>query len=220
VRSRFRQALTQPDPNLNGPTIVVVRLRKGVPAAVGLASLQSVAEVADKVMAADPEGAGDTYNVLGVQRPAEIVNYQSTGDTPAVLAAGLAAGAVVALGIMLAASVRRRRRDLAVLKTLGFTRRQLAVTVAWQASVAAIVGIVVGVPTGLALGRWLWDLFRPGHLRRAPSDGARARGRPRRRGHDRPHEPGRRHPGAHGGPDPDRARAAGRMSRVVRSFGP
>lgn len=159
MRSRFRQALTQPDPNLNGPTIVVVRLRKGVPAAVGLASLQSVAEVADKVMAADPEGAGDTYNVLGVQRPAEIVNYQSTGDTPAVLAAGLAAGAVVALGIMLAASVRRRRRDLAVLKTLGFTRRQLAVTVAWQASVAAIVGIVVGVPTGIALGRWLWDLF-------------------------------------------------------------
>jgi ABC-type lipoprotein release transport system permease subunit len=45
------------------------------------------------------------------------------------------------------------------LKTLGFTRRQLAVTVAWQASAAAIVGIVIGVPVGMALGRWLWDLF-------------------------------------------------------------
>jgi ABC-type lipoprotein release transport system permease subunit len=97
--------------------------------------------------------------VLGVQRPAEIVNYQSTGATPDILATGLAVGAVVALGLTLATSVRRRRRDFALLKTLGFTRHQLAVTVAWQASVAALVGIVVGVPLGIALGRWLWDLF-------------------------------------------------------------
>jgi ABC-type lipoprotein release transport system permease subunit len=55
--------------------------------------------------------------------------------------------------------VRRRRRDLAVLKTLGFTQRQLAATVAWQASVAAVIGIVAGVPLGIALGRWLWTLF-------------------------------------------------------------
>ena len=110
-------------------------------------------------MEADPEEVGTTFNVLGVQRPAEIVNYQSTGDTPGILAAGLAAGAVVALAITLAASVRRRRRDLALLKTFGFTRRQLAVTVAWQASAAAIIGVVVGVPVGIALGRWLWDLF-------------------------------------------------------------
>ena len=121
--------------------------------------MQEVANAADKIMAADPQGAGDTYTVLDVQRPAEIVNYQSTGDTPALLATGLAAGAVVALGFTLAASVRRRRRDLAVLKTLGFRRRQLAVAIACQASLAAITGIVIGVPVGIALGRWLWDLF-------------------------------------------------------------
>jgi len=97
--------------------------------------------------------------VLGVQRPAEIANYQSTGASPGILAAGLAVGAVVALGLTLGASVRRRRRDIALLKTLGFTSRQLAVAVAWQASVAAIVGIILGVPVGIALGRWLWDLF-------------------------------------------------------------
>jgi len=55
--------------------------------------------------------------------------------------------------------VRRRRRDLALLKTLGFTRRQLLAAVAWQASVAAAVGIVVGVPLGIVSGRWLWTLF-------------------------------------------------------------
>jgi ABC-type lipoprotein release transport system permease subunit len=65
----------------------------------------------------------------------------------------------VALGFTLVASVRRRKRDLALLKTLGFTQRQLAAAVAWQASVTAITGVVVGVPVGAALGRQLWILF-------------------------------------------------------------
>ena len=41
--------------------------------------------------------------------PREIVNYQSTGATPVILAAGLAGGAIVALALTLIASVRRRR---------------------------------------------------------------------------------------------------------------
>jgi FtsX-like permease family len=158
----FKRAIKQSDPNLNGLDIDVVRLRSGVTPTAGLASLHKVAVAANKIMAADPQGQGDVYQVIGVQRPAEIVNYQSTGATPGILAAGLAAGAIVALGLTLAASVRGRRRDFALLKTLGFTRRQLAVTVAWQASVAAVIGVVVGVPIGIALGRWLWDLFARG----------------------------------------------------------
>ncbi len=155
----FKRALTQPDPNLNGPIIDVVRLKSGVTPAAGRASLQRIVADADKVMAADPNGQGDTYTLLSVQRPAEIVNYQSTGATPALLAIGLAAGALVALGLTLAASVRRRRRDLALLKTFGFTQRQLAAAVAWQASVVAVIGILVGVPVGIIAGRWLWILF-------------------------------------------------------------
>ena len=155
----FRRATTSPDPNLDGPAIEVVGLRRGVTPAAGLDSLQRIADAANKVLAADPNSTGDSVDVLGVQRPAEIVNYQSTGATPVILASGLAVGAVAALGLTLAASVRRRRRDLALLKALGFTQRQLATAVAWQASIAAITGVVVGVPAGIALGRWLWDLF-------------------------------------------------------------
>jgi ABC-type lipoprotein release transport system permease subunit len=81
------------------------------------------------------------------------------GVVPALLASALAAEAIVALGLTLATSVRRRRRDLALLKTLGFTRRQLMAAVAWQASVAATIGIVIGVPLGITVGRWLWTLF-------------------------------------------------------------
>src|ERR1700683_1176829 len=155
----FKQALRQPDPNLDGPAMVVVRLKSGVSPAAGRTSLQRIVTTAAKVMAADPNGQGDTYELLSVQRPAAIVHYQSTGATPALLALGLAAGALVALGLTLAASVRRRRRDLALFKTFGFTQRQLAAAVAWQASVVAVIGIVVGVPVGIIAGRWLWILF-------------------------------------------------------------
>jgi hypothetical protein len=155
----FKRALRQPDANLNGPAMDVVRLKSGVPPAAGRASLQRIVAAADRVMAADPNGQGDTYALLSVQRPAEIVNYQSTGATPVDLAIGLAAGALVALGLTLAASVRRRRRDLALLKTFGFTHAQLAAAVAWQASVVALIGIIVGVPVGIVAGRWLWILF-------------------------------------------------------------
>jgi ABC-type lipoprotein release transport system permease subunit len=96
---------------------------------------------------------------VAVQRPAEIINYRSMGTTPALLGTALAAGAVIALGLTLVSSVRRRRRDLALLKALGFTRRQVAAAVAWQSTIAVAIGTVVGIPLGIALGRSLWTLF-------------------------------------------------------------
>ena len=72
------------------------------------------------------DSVADTVDLLPAQRPAEIVNYRSMGVMPAVLAGGLAIGAVAGLGLTLVASVRRRQRDFALLKTLGFTRIQLS----------------------------------------------------------------------------------------------
>ena len=97
--------------------------------------------------------------VQSVLRPAEIVDYRSMGTTPAILGASLGAAALAALGLTLLASVRRRRRDLAVLKILGFTRYQLSAMVAWQSNLAVAVGTIVGIPVGITLGRTLWDLF-------------------------------------------------------------
>ncbi|HXR20982.1 MAG TPA: FtsX-like permease family protein [Acidimicrobiales bacterium] len=137
---------------LPGPADALVRLRPHVDRAAAYRSLERIAQETT-----NPENFG--VGVIGVQRPAEILNYRSLGSTPVYLGAGLATGAVVALALTLIASVRRRRRDLALLKTLGFTERQLAATVAWHATTAVAIGVVFGVPLGIATGRWLWDLF-------------------------------------------------------------
>ena len=46
-----------------------------------------------------------------------------------------------------------------MLKTLGFTRRQLAAVVAWQSTIAVAIGVIIGIPLGVLLGRTLWDRF-------------------------------------------------------------
>jgi FtsX-like permease family len=149
-----------PDPALEGPNLVFVRVRPDAPSGAALASLQRIVAASDQAFAAAPGGsAGNAIVVQGVQRPAEIVNYRTIGATPTFLVSGLALGAIAALTLTLVASVRQRRRDLALLKTIGLVRRQLAAVVAWQASVAAVVGIVIGIPLGIVAGRWLWDLF-------------------------------------------------------------
>ncbi len=98
-------------------------------------------------------------SVLPVQRPAEIVDYRTIGSTPGLLAGALTLAAAAALGLTLVASVRRRERDLATLKALGFTRRQLLSTVCWQASILVGIGVIIGVPLGIVLGRGSWMLF-------------------------------------------------------------
>ena len=153
-------------PLLSGPNAILIRLRPGVSQAAGLRSMQAMSRQLTGTLnsprleaASGGLSVADTVDLLSAQRPAEIVNYRAMGAMPAVLAGGLAAGAVAALGLTLVASVRRRRRDFALLKTLGFTRGQLAGAVAWQSSAIAVIGLVIGVPAGVAAGRWLWLAF-------------------------------------------------------------
>jgi putative ABC transport system permease protein len=134
-----------------GPNAEFVRLKS--PTETGaLDGLHKITLVLQKA-------AQDEVGIIGVQRPAEVANAGTLRATPSYLAFALAAAAVAALGLTLIASVRRRRRDLALLKALGFTQRQLAAVVAWQATVAAVIGLIIGVPVGALIGRELWTLF-------------------------------------------------------------
>lgn len=134
-----------------GPNAILVRMKSPTTAAA-LSRLHKIALVLQ-------QAAQDEVEILPVQRPAEVADAGTLRATPSFLALGLAAGAVLALGLALVASVRRRRRDLALLKALGFTQRQLAAAVAWQSTVAAVIGLALGIPIGVLVGRELWTLF-------------------------------------------------------------
>jgi hypothetical protein len=97
--------------------------------------------------------------ITGDQRPTTIEDYASVRGTPLALSALLALLAVAALAHVLLTSVRRRGRDLAMLKTLGLVRGQLLQVVSWQAIAMAAAALLVGVPAGLLAGRWAWRLF-------------------------------------------------------------
>jgi putative ABC transport system permease protein len=88
-----------------------------------------------------------------------VVSLASIAGVPVALSGLLALIAAGTLAHTLASSTRRRRRDLAIMKSLGFTRRQVRHAVAWQATTIAAVALLIGLPTGIAGGRWAWRVF-------------------------------------------------------------
>jgi hypothetical protein len=105
-----------------------------------------------------PDGKG--FLASGIEgKPTDIVNFGRVRNTPLLLGGVLALLAAGTLAHVLVSAIRRRRRDLALLKTLGFERRQLTATVAWQATATVVVALLIGVPVGAAVGRWVWAAF-------------------------------------------------------------
>jgi hypothetical protein len=94
--------------------------------------------------------------------PNEVENLRRVSGLPLLLAALLVVLGGATLGHLLVTVIRRRRRDLGILKTIGFVRGQVAATVAWQATILAAVALLVGLPLGVAAGRWAWLLVNQG----------------------------------------------------------
>jgi ABC-type antimicrobial peptide transport system permease subunit len=132
----------------------LLRFRPGTPGTV--VSALGSRFVSETTAGGCPPG---TCQALTAGAPAAISNYSRVRATPLVLGGLLAVLAVALLAQVLLTTVRRRRRDLAVLKTLGFLRRQVSAAVAWQATALAAVALLVGLPLGVAGGRWAWSLF-------------------------------------------------------------
>jgi len=91
--------------------------------------------------------------------PTALVNFGEAVDFPLILGIILAIFGAATLTHLLIVSVGRRRREMGLLKALGFVSRQVGATVYWQATTVTLGGLVVGVPIGIALGRVIWKAF-------------------------------------------------------------
>lgn len=98
-------------------------------------------------------------NVYLPFKPSDLADLERVGGLPSIVAGILSVMAVATLAHTLTTSARRRRRDLAILKVLGFVRSQVSATVAWQSTVIAAVAVLLGLPLGIASSRWGWQLF-------------------------------------------------------------
>jgi len=60
---------------------------------------------------------------------------------------------------LLITSVRRHRRDFAILRALGLTRGQIRHAAAWQAGTLTGAALAIGIPAGMVCGSVAWRIF-------------------------------------------------------------
>ena len=95
-------------------------------------------------------------------RPAPVADVAAMRAVPVALAGTLALALAVGMSIGITAAPRGRIRALAILRALGCTGRQLAASVYWHAATVVGVGILVGLPLGVASGRITYRAFAEG----------------------------------------------------------
>jgi ABC-type antimicrobial peptide transport system permease subunit len=126
--------------------MLAVRFRPGADRAAALARLDALDARSDP-SAEPPERPSP---------PAEVEKLRQVESLPKVLAAFLALLGVVALGHALVVGARRRARDFAVLRSLGFRRRNVRAAVSWEAGALAFAGAAIGIPLGIVVARLAW----------------------------------------------------------------
>ncbi len=92
-------------------------------------------------------------------RPVVITNLARIRSTPYVLAWMVGALMVLTVVHVMITSVRNRRRDVAVLRSLGADGRWITRAVHWQATTFSLVPLALGAPLGLMAGRLLFQTF-------------------------------------------------------------
>lgn len=95
-------------------------------------------------------------------RPAQIADVAAMRSAPILLAVLVTLAMAIGLALAVGLAVRARRRELAIVRALGGTGRQLRATLRWQALTIVGTGLAFGVPLGLALGRTTWRAFARG----------------------------------------------------------
>lgn len=122
----------------------------------GLRRLDGEAGPSVAAVAIRPGRTSAAVEQLGLgplSQPPVIRNLARGRAVPYVLAAMLGTLAVLTLVHVMVTSVRHRRRDIAVLRSLGADRRWITRAVHWQANSFCAVPLALGAPLGLLAGR-------------------------------------------------------------------
>lgn len=135
----------------DNPSFVAIRLLDGADID------RFLADIGPEVRGWDLTGQAPA--VLRTVRPPEIINIGEMRGAPLLLAAILASSLAFGLAMAISVSVRERRRDLAILRALGMGTRALNATVHLQALASIAVGLLIGMPVGIAAGRFAWRQF-------------------------------------------------------------
>jgi ABC-type lipoprotein release transport system permease subunit len=88
--------------------------------------------------------------------PPDIANMRVVRSYPWWLAGFLVVLSVLATTNALVVATRRRRHEMAILGAIGFSRRQLTEAVAIQGVTVGLLAAIIGIPAGLAIGKWVW----------------------------------------------------------------
>ena len=128
-------------------------------AAIDVSSPADARALVARIIRAEPDHTPGGMYELGPQLSAPVANASQMGSEPLALAAGVAAAAMLALALAILASVRQRRRELALLKALGLRAGQVRAVIAWQTSTILVIAAALGVPLGILAGRWAWTSF-------------------------------------------------------------
>jgi ABC-type lipoprotein release transport system permease subunit len=114
-------------------------------------------------------GADDLHTFNAIERALGSYQAFQTADrhsvtglgrirlVPVLLLIGLMALVAAAVAHVLLVSVAGHRRDVAVLRAMGFTRPQSWTSVTVQGTVIALAACLVGIPLGVVLGRAAWN---------------------------------------------------------------
>ena len=129
------------------PDTILVKFRPGTNQSVAIARLSR--EI----------GPAAGISVTPPQQPVDLINFGRVQNLPLIVGGLLGLLAVGTLVHLLVTSIRRRRRDLAVLKVVGFVPGQLRRTILWQANTITILALLLGVPVGTVIGRGVWYIF-------------------------------------------------------------
>ena len=101
----------------------------------------------------------ELYGPQTIDPGEKLFDLREIDNVPALLGALMALMAAGVLAHLLSSGIGQHRRDLALLRTLGFTRGQLVRTVAWQSTTYAVITLVVSLPLGITLGRAIWRSY-------------------------------------------------------------